>query len=112
MNEKTNPRLNPRRNRDEDGNVFQNDKTTLNGLQRNFETQYYKDIPLQQIDRGYGNARARRFTINGTNQNCWIPLKHLYEDGTIKPGQDIDYVVIKSKGNFKRAGVRIKFEVK
>ena len=94
------------------GESFQNDVTTLNGLQRNFETQYYKGIPLKQIDRGYGAAKARRFIINGTNQNCWIPLKHLELDGTIKNGQDIDYVVIGSKPQFKRAGVTIKFEIR
>lgn len=91
---------------------FTNDSKTLNGLQRNFETQYYKGIPLNQIDRGYGAAKARRFTINGTNQNCWIPLKHLHPDGTIKPGTDIDYVILGSKPQFKKAGVTIKFEVR
>lgn len=88
-----------------------NDCNNLNGLQRNFETQYYKGIPLMQIDRGYGPAKARRFTINGTNQNCWIPLKHLHPDGTIKPGQDIDYVILGNKRQFEIAGVTIKFEV-
>lgn len=89
-----------------------NDSRTLNGVQRNFETQYYKGIPLKQIDRGYGAAKARRFTINGTNQNCWIPCKHLEVDGTLKPNQDIDYVIISSKHQFRIAGVEIRFEVK
>lgn len=90
---------------------FVNDSTTLNGLKRNFDTQYYKGIPLQQIDRGYGNAKARRFSINHTNQNCWIPLKHLELDGTIKINEDIDYVVISSKRQFELAGVTIKFVI-
>lgn len=90
---------------------MENDKNNLNGVQRNFGVQYYQGIPLQQIDRGYGNAKARRFTINHTNQNCWIPCKHLEADGTIKPGQDIDYVIIQSKRQFKKAGVIIKFEI-
>lgn len=94
------------------GKGFINDNKTLNGLKRNFETQYYKGIPLQQIDRGYGKAKARRFTINGTNQNCWIPLKHLELDGTIKPNQDIDYVIFSRKRQFELAGVFIKFEVR
>lgn len=98
-------------NRHADGSLMNNDRRSLNGLKRNFDMQYYKGIPLQQIDRAYGPAKARRFTINGTNQNCWIPLKHLHEDGTIKPGQDIDYVMINSKKQFKQAGVTIKFEV-
>ncbi len=91
--------------------MLKNDKNNLNGLDRNFATQYYKGIPLQQIDRGYGNAKARRFTINHTNQNCWIPCKHLNEDGTIKNGEDIDYVIFKSKRQFEIAGVSIEFNV-
>lgn len=90
---------------------FTNDSTMLDGLQRNFDTQYYKGIPLRQIDRGYGKARARRFVINGTSHNCWIPLKHLELDGTFKPGQDIDYVIVAEKNAFRRAGIRIRFEV-
>ncbi len=99
------------RNRHRNGELVDNDKKHLQGLERNFETQYYKGIPLTQIDRGYGQAKARRFTINHTNQNCWIPLKHLEPDGTIKPNQDIDYVIIGNKHQFKFAGVTIKFEV-
>lgn len=91
--------------------TIRNDKNNLNGLQRNFEVQYYKGIPLQQIDRGYGDAKARRFIINHTNQNCWIPLKHLELDGTIKPDQDIDYVIIQRKRQFEIAGVTVRFEV-
>lgn len=88
-----------------------NDARSLNGIQRNFETQYYKGIPLKQIDRGYGAQKARRFVINSTNQNCWIPLKHLELDGTIKANQDIDYVIVSNKSQFEIAGVRIRFEV-
>lgn len=88
-----------------------NDARTLNGVQRNFETQYYKGIPLKQIDRGYGQAKARRFIINNTNQNCWIPCKHLEVCGTIKPNQDIDYIITSSKNQFAHAGVTIRFEV-
>lgn len=50
----------------------------------NYETQYYKGIPLNLIKRKYGNRNAKRFVINHTNQNVWIPNKHLEEDGTIK----------------------------
>ena len=99
------------RNRHENGDIIHNDKKVLQGLERNFEMQYYKGIPLKQIDRGYGSAKARRFVINHTNQNCWIPLKHLDPDGTIKQNQDIDYVVIGNKHQFKLAGVTIKFVV-
>ncbi len=88
-----------------------NDKNSLNGIQRNFSTQYYSGIPLKQIDRGYGKAKARRFTVNGTNQNVWIPCKHLYPDGTIKPGQEIDYVFVQSKRQLELAGVRLVYQV-
>lgn len=27
--------------------------------------------------------REQRTVINETNQNCWIPLKHLHPDGTM-----------------------------
>lgn len=89
-----------------------NDKTNLDGVVRNFNTQHYKGIPLRQIDRGYGKAKARRFVINHTNQNCWIPLKHLELDGTIKNNADIDYVIIGNKRQFELAGVTIDYKVR
>lgn len=88
-----------------------NDATTLGDLQRNFGLQYYKGIPLQQIDRGYGDAKARRFAMNHTNQNVWIPCKHLEVDGTIKPNEDIDYVFFQSKRQCEIAGIYIQFVV-
>ena len=62
----------------------------------NYKTQYYKGIPLNLIYRKYKNMKAKRFIINHTNQNVWIPNKHLKEDGTIKEIEDIDYVFRKS----------------
>lgn len=88
-----------------------NDKKNLNGIKRNFSIQYYEGIPLKQIDRGYGNAKARRFTVNGTNQNVWIPCKHLEIDGTIKNGEQIDYVFAQSKRQLELAGVKIVYQV-
>ncbi len=67
--------------------------------------QYYKGIKLQLIDRKYGDRKAKRFTINGTNQNVWIPNKHLSEDGVIKTGENIDYVFRKAKRQLELAGV-------
>lgn len=58
----------------------------------NLELQNYKGIPLQLINRGYGDRRAKRYTLNGSNQNVWIPIKHLQDDGTIRAGENIDYV--------------------
>ena len=55
-----------------------------NGTKLNFNLQVYRTIPIRLIDRYYGNKNAMRYTINETNQNVWIPKKHLYTDGTIK----------------------------
>lgn len=71
----------------------------------NFNTQYYKGIPLNLINRKYDNLKAKRFIVNHTNQNVWIPNKHLQEDGTIIPGEDIDYVFRKAQRQLELAGV-------
>lgn len=71
----------------------------------NFNIQYYKGIPLQLINRKYGNRNAKRFAINHTNQNVWIPNKHLTEDGTIVPGEDLDYVFRKAQRQLTLAGI-------
>lgn len=85
-------------------------KDYWNSSNRNFSTQFYKGVPLEQIDRGYGKAKARRFTINNTNQNVWIPCRHLEPDGTIKPGAVIDYVFAQSVRQLELAGFEIKYE--
>lgn len=65
----------------------------------NYVVQVYKGIKLQLIQRkDYLYKDAKRFLIlphthtGLTNQNVWIPNKHLMEDGTILPGENIDYV--------------------
>lgn len=66
----------------------------------------YKTIPLQLITRkDYEGRKAKRFTINGTNQNVWIPNKHLHDDGTIIEGEDLDYIFRKAWVQLKLAGV-------
>lgn len=82
-------------------------KDYWNSTNRNFDLQYYKGIPLRQIDRGYGQAKARRFTINETNQNVWIPCKHLEKDGTIKPNHNLDFVFGNSSKQLEYAGIDI-----
>ena len=47
---------------------------------------------------------ATRFTINGTNQNLWIPNRHLDECGRIKKGQNIDYVIVQSRNQIILSG--------
>lgn len=41
-------------------------------------------INLKMIERNYGNMKARRFLINNSNQNIWIPMGYVKEDGSIK----------------------------
>lgn len=41
-------------------------------------------VNLRLIERRYGNMKARRFLINNSNQNIWIPKGYVNEDGTIK----------------------------
>lgn len=71
----------------------------------NYGKQMYRSIPLRLINRKYDNYNAMRFVINDTNQNVWIPKKHLLPDGTIKPGENIDYVFRKSPNQLNYAGV-------
>ena len=63
----------------------------------NYDKQYYKDIPLRLIKRKYKSLKAKRFVINDTNQNVWIPNKHLENNGTIKQGENLDYIFKKAK---------------
>jgi hypothetical protein len=71
----------------------------------NLEFQDYKGIKLQLINRGYPkHSMAKRYALGGTNQNVWIPNKHLDEDGTIRQGENIDYVFRKSQRQLELAG--------
>lgn len=72
----------------------------------NLEQQIYKTIPVKLIKRNYRNMKAKRFTINNTNQNVWIPNKHLTEDGTIRAFEDIDYVFRKAQNQLNIAGIK------
>ena len=71
----------------------------------NYRCQYYKGIPIRLINRNYKNKNAKRYIINETNQNVWIPNKHLEDDGTIKNGENIDYVFRKSVNQLTLAGI-------
>ncbi|WP_078598559.1 hypothetical protein [Evansella clarkii] len=72
----------------------------------NFELQFYQGIPLRLIKRNYKKTKAKRFLINDTSQNVWIPNKHLTHDGTIKPGENLDYIFRKAKRQLELAGVK------
>lgn len=71
----------------------------------NYERQFYKGIPLQQVKRSYIGLKARRFTLNGTNQNVWIPCKFLHDDGTIAERANIDFVFRGCNRKFHLAGI-------
>lgn len=71
----------------------------------NFETQIYKTIPIKLINRNYENRKAKRYIFNGTNQNVWIPNKHLLNDGTLKKGENIDYVFRSAVHKLNIAGI-------
>jgi len=66
--------------------------------------QFYKGIQLELINRNYKRYAAKRFTLGGTNQNVWIPNKHLNPDGSIKENENIDYVFRKAKRQLELAG--------
>lgn len=72
----------------------------------NYETQYYKNIPLKLIKRNYKGMNAKRFTLNNTNQNVWIPNKHLLDDGTIISSENLDYIFRKAKKQLEIAGIK------
>ncbi len=75
----------------------------------NFEDQYYKGIKIRLINRSYHAGKkavghAKRFTLNGTNQNVWIPNKHLHDCGTLIDGENIDYVFRRAQKQLEKAG--------
>jgi len=74
-------------------------------MKLNFKLQNYKNIPLRLIKRNYAGYKAKRFLLNDTNQNVWIPNKHLEINGTIKTGENLDYIFNKTKRKLELAGI-------
>lgn len=77
----------------------------------NTGTQMYKNVPLQLIvytENHFTKLKAKRFTINGTNQNIWIPNIYLEPDGTLKENINIDFIFYKSARQLELAGVEFK----
>lgn len=64
----------------------------------NFEDQKYKDLILTQCCRKYEGKNARRFYLFNTIQAVWIPCAYLFEDGTIRPKVNLDWI-FKKKNN-------------
>lgn len=76
----------------------------------NLEDQYYRGLPLRLINRqDYKFKNAKRYVINNTNQNIWIPNTYLLEDGTIKPGVDIMFIFKKAQRQLELAGYKLKY---
>lgn len=74
----------------------------------NTDTQYYKNVPLKLIvytENHFARLRAKRYNINNTIQNVWIPNCYLEPDGTIKSGVNIDFIFYKSKRQLELAGI-------
>ena len=74
----------------------------------NTNTQYYKNIPLKLIvytESHFERLKAKRFCINNTNQNVWIPNVYLEEDGSIKQDVNIDFVFYKARNQLRLAGI-------
>lgn len=65
----------------------------------------YKGIVLKLIKRhDYHTKQAMRYTLGGTNQNVWIPKKHLDANGNLLPNENIDYVLRQSQRQLDLAG--------
>ena len=57
------------------------------------------------VREDYGCYKAKRFKINSSNQNVWIPNCYLEDDGTIKANVNIDFVFRKSVNQLNKAGI-------
>lgn len=70
-----------------------------------FDVQFYKGIPFRLIDRNYDGKSAMRFVLGDTNQNVWIPARHLDASGKVKPNENIDYVFRAAASQLEHAGI-------
>ena len=76
----------------------------------NLSLQHYNGLPLRLIERyDYKGKKAKRFVINDTNQNIWIPNKHLANDGTILEGENLNYVFATATKQLELAGFKMGF---
>lgn len=69
----------------------------------------YKNVPLRLIvytENHFNKLKAKRFSINGTNQNVWIPNCFLEPDGSIKNGVNIDFVFYRAERQLELAGIK------
>lgn len=94
-----------------DAKVYMTNKkvTPRKAVSYNTDMQYYKNVPLRLIvytEQHFARLKAKRFTINNTNQNIWIPNTYLEPDGTIKNDINIDFIMYKSSRQLELAGVK------
>lgn len=81
------------KNKEEDKQIEKENKASFNRIQFNYGDQYYRGYRLNLIRRpDYYEKRAKRYTINGSNQNIWIPNQFLHEDGTIKSYANLSFI--------------------
>lgn len=83
--------------------------TKKNFKKYNTNTQYYKNVPLNLIvytESHFARLKAKRFRINNTKQNIWIPNKYLMEDGSIQPNVNIDFIFFKAYPQLELAGIK------
>jgi hypothetical protein len=79
-------------------------------MKMNLNMQDYKGIPLQLINRAdYHIKQAKRFAINQSNQNVWIPNKHLEADGTIRQGENLEYIFASAQRQLELAGIMMMY---
>ena len=75
----------------------------------NTDTQLYKNVPLELIvytESHFARLNAKRFRINNTNQNVWIPNTNLEPNGTIKSNANIDWIFYKANRQLELAGIK------
>lgn len=61
-------------------------------MKYNYSVQRFAGVDLRLINRNYRNYNAKRYLINNSNQNIWIPNCYLEEDGTIKGSADLSFI--------------------
>lgn len=90
----------------ENKKIEKENRAAFDNIKMNFNEQYYDGFALKLIDRkDYYNKKAKRYTINDTNQNVWIPNTFLKKDGTIKPGVNLGFIFNSEEFSYKLAKI-------
>lgn len=79
--------------KEEDKRIEKENRAAFNNIEFNYNDQYYYGYKLNLIRRpDYYEKKAKRYTINGSNQNIWIPNQFLHQDGTIKSYANLSFI--------------------